>query len=61
MEHLDNDEVFATLVGALLTLKDSKPDDRSENDRHHAVCITEMEKVLAYYKTFILEQTQFIG
>ncbi len=39
---------------ALEQLKAEKPNDRSEKDRHYAVCVTEMEKVCAYYMTWIV-------
>lgn len=37
-------------------LQKDKPNDRSESDRHHAIVITDMQKIEAYYKTWILEQ-----
>lgn len=36
-------------------LKAAKPDDRSERARRYAVTITEYEKVLSYFNTFIRE------
>lgn len=32
-----------------------KPGDRSEQDRAWAVCKTEMEKVVAYFATYVAE------
>jgi hypothetical protein len=34
-------------------MRDAKPNDRSEADRRYAVAITEMEKVIAYFDTWI--------
>ena len=41
--------IFDVLVG----LNDMKPNDRSPVDRKYAVCITEMEKVNAYFNLYI--------
>jgi len=45
----------AAIHNALQTLKDNKPNDRSEYDRRYAITITEIEKVQAYFKTFIID------
>lgn len=47
---MSNNEVAAKLKDALEALRKSKPKDRSEVDRVYAVCITEMEKLLAYFE-----------
>lgn len=39
----------------LQKLRANKPSERSERSRHYAVTITEMEKVYAYFKTFVVE------
>lgn len=44
-----------TLLHALETLRESKPEERSEKARRYAVAITELEKVYAYYVTFVME------
>ena len=36
-------------------LQKSRPSERSELSRHYAVAITELEKVMAYYHTFVCE------
>lgn len=41
---------------ALQELKKEKPDDRSEMARRYAICITELEKVIGYYVTWIVMQ-----
>ena len=45
--------IFDVLVG----LNDMKPNDRSPVDRKYAVCITEMEKVNAYFNQYIASAT----
>lgn len=47
------ESIIKILMHALALLQDHKPNDRSEKDRHYAIVITELEKVYAYYKTFI--------
>jgi len=44
-------EMFGTL---LLRLRQAKPEERNETARRYAVTITDFEKVLAYYKVFIV-------
>jgi len=41
------------LESALEALQKAKPNDRSEKNRRFAVSITELEKVIAYFKVFI--------
>jgi hypothetical protein len=41
---------------ALQELKKEKPNDRSDMDRRYAICITELEKVIGYYVTWIVMQ-----
>lgn len=50
---LTDDMVLGKLEEALNALKRYKPEERSEEARRYAVTITEMEKVIAYYKTYI--------
>ena len=50
---MDSDPVATALQNALAVLREQKPNDKSEIDRRYAVTITEMEKVIAYYTTFI--------
>lgn len=49
---MSNDPLYL-LEGALDALKDNKPDDRSEIARCYAIVITDTEKVIAYFKTYI--------
>lgn len=39
---------------ALREMRDSKPDERSEKARRYAVSITEIEKVLAYFHDYVV-------
>jgi hypothetical protein len=39
----------------LRVMKLAKPEDRTERARAHAVAVTEMEKVAAYYKAYIVD------
>ena len=41
------------LEAALETLRNAKPEERSEKARRYAVSITELEKVIAYFKIYI--------
>lgn len=51
----DNDYlVLAAIEDALADARRQKPNDRSEKDRAYAVTITELEKALAYFKTFVI-------
>jgi len=46
------------LQNALEMLRENRPGDRSAADRGYAVTITETEKVLAYFKVFVLDKYQ---
>lgn len=50
-------KIYLVLTNALVALRDAKPSDRSEMDRRWAITITEMEKVVAYYNSWILDPT----
>ena len=50
-----NKSVWWALQNAHEMLHEMRPNDRSPTDRYYAVTITEMEKVLAYFQTFVLE------
>jgi len=49
----DIDRLFTNLM---FSLKDMKPDDRSELDRRFAICMTELEKLIAYFEWYIATQ-----
>lgn len=52
MEH-ELQNRFATLIE---DVRAAKPEDRSELARRYAITITELEKVYAYFVTFVAEQ-----
>ncbi len=43
-----------SLALSLKILREAKPNDRSEKDRRYAVAITELEKVYAYFNTYVI-------
>ena len=50
---LSEDGVHFYLDAAINSMKVNKPNDRSELDRRYAILITEMEKFLAIYSSWI--------
>lgn len=53
---VDNNEDVRTafmMLEVLKQLRQAKGEDRSEKARRYAVTITEMEKVFAYFNTFV--------
>ena len=42
------------IIETFKALRTAKPEDRSEKARYYAVAITEMEKVMAYFHTYIV-------
>ncbi len=52
---LDDQSVLWQLQTTLSELRSARPDERSEKSRRYAITITEMEKVLAYFKTFVVD------
>ena len=58
MDHIElgrEQGVWNQMVSLRQILGMMKPDERSEKARRYAVTITELEKVMAYYHTFILD------
>lgn len=62
MVHFSHDQIKAALdvfpvadivALALDQIKTSRPSDRSERDRYYAIVITDLEKVLAYARTYL--------
>lgn len=51
---LTREEILERLSVMLFILRDHKPDDRSEDDRYFAITITEMEKVVAIFQTYLV-------
>ncbi len=52
---MSKEEVQKKLEEALEALRMTKPEERSEESRRYAVTITELEKVLGYFHTFVVE------
>jgi hypothetical protein len=48
-------ELWSAMTELLAKMRQSKPEDRNEKARRYAVTITEFEKVMGYFNTFILE------
>ena len=46
-------EVYTLLEQTISALKAAKLAERSEAARHYAIVITELEKVIAYFKVYI--------
>jgi hypothetical protein len=47
--------VFDALIGVLSDMRAGKPDDRSEKDRYYAIAITDLQKLMAYVKHWIVQ------
>lgn len=54
-DKINDNGVLIELSMALETLCENRPKERGERSRRYAVTITEMEKVYAYFKTFIID------
>ena len=52
-----NDEALNGLEASLHFLRSAKPDERSELTRQYAVTITELEKVVAYFRVYVMGDT----
>jgi hypothetical protein len=52
---------LAKLADVYLLLRQEKPGDRSEKDRHFAICITELEKFVALYRGLIINFQEIIN
>lgn len=44
------------LVSLLVEARELKPNDRSEQDRRWAIFITDLEKLMAYWQTWVKDQ-----
>lgn len=57
MDKIDElEELEKEIVSLLVSMGIAKPNDRSGIDRRFAVLITEQEKVLAWFQTFIKQE-----
>lgn len=52
-------DTLEVLTLALDALKHGKPNDRSEKDRLYAIAITEQQKVIGFFNTWILSDGRF--
>lgn len=50
-------EIWNSMIDLLEKLKAAKPAERNEVARRYAVTITEFEKVMGYFNTFVVEET----
>jgi len=47
------DMIAETLGEVLELMKEAKPNDRSEVDRYWAICVTDMEKLVAVFERYV--------
>jgi len=60
--HKINDAGMESILkDTLLKLREVKPEDYSERDRRYAITITEMEKVFAYFKTWVINMPVIVA
>jgi hypothetical protein len=52
MDHEESNTVIEQFDALLKTLRETKPNDRSEQDRYHAITITEVEKARAVFMVY---------
>jgi hypothetical protein len=55
IQRSNNQNAWLGLLNAYELLREGRPNDRSPADRYFAVTITEMEKVMAYFRVFVLD------
>ena len=48
--------ILISLESSLRMIQRNRPNDRSELDRRWAITITDFEKVMSYFKTYIVEE-----
>jgi hypothetical protein len=46
-------ESLSLLIQAIEKMREEKPEERSEKARRYAVAITELEKLIAYFKVYV--------
>jgi hypothetical protein len=54
-DEISDRDVLGTLNDVLEVLRENQPGERSERSRRYAIIITEMEKVVAYFKTWVID------
>jgi len=60
-KQLDRQGMFRLMERCLAEIKGDRPNDRSEIDRRYAITITDFEKVMAYFKTYIVDEYLLSG
>lgn len=60
-ETQDDSFLLMRLNNALKLAREMKPNDRSEKDRHFAIAITELEKVIAYFYRWVVIEDNLQG
>ena len=50
------EEVYSKLLETYEELKKLKSENRTETDRRIQICVTEYEKIIAYFNTFVLDK-----
>jgi len=43
------------LLKLMSVIDDAKPNDKSDKDRYYAIITTDIEKIYAYFQTYIME------
>ena len=56
---LTDEIMLGKLQDTLVDMRALKPEERSEKARRYAVAITEFEKVLAYFKVFVVDYIEW--
>ncbi len=57
-DKINDNGMLIMLHSTLSSLCGNRPNERSERSRRYAVTITEMEKVVAYFKTFVIDDVK---
>jgi len=55
------EDMLISLESSLRMIQRNRPNDRSEIDRRYAILITDFEKVIAYFKTYIVDEYMLSG
>jgi len=54
-EEIQARDIHASMVALLNQMRQAKPEERSELARRYAVSITDLERVEAYFQTYVLD------
>lgn len=49
------------LQAALEKMQQAKPNDRSPSDRHRAIAITDLERVIAFFDYYVVRERTLLG